>query len=257
MKHYIYLYRDPITLIPFYVGQGIDDRFLFHLKASQKPRIGSQESLCIIECRRLQNQNRLPIVEKVLEGLTQEEANLEEIHIIGIYKRKIDGGSLVNQTLGGNGCSGYKQTPVHISKRIAKQIGQIRTEDQRARMRWTRGPMSEAGRSAIRKSNQTEKARKRVSDQFSGKPIPEERKKKISASMIQLGHRPPIVTGSDHPRSKGGQILLPSGEIKTFSCLSSFCKDLGLNISTVRNTLTKGRPLVRGAFAGLKLLSRE
>lgn len=47
-------------------------------------------------------------VEIIMEGLTEEEALLHEIWLIALYKRKCEGGLLINMTTGGQGPSDAK-----------------------------------------------------------------------------------------------------------------------------------------------------
>jgi hypothetical protein len=58
-------------------------------------------------------------VEILFHDLTELEADNKEIEFIALYKRKCDGGTLVNYQPGGNNCTGYK-----LSEEHKKQIGE-------------------------------------------------------------------------------------------------------------------------------------
>jgi hypothetical protein len=257
--YYTYVYLHPETKVPFYVGKGTNGRCNAHINAAHKVRIGSTESLCVVECRRLLNQNLMPIIEIVLQNVTETEAFQEEIKLINLYGRRCDEtGSLVNLTFGGDGASGFKQSEEHIQKRVYKQLGKKRTEEQKQRMKLiANSPESRKRISDLfRGKPKTLEHRAKLSKTQKGKSITEELRRKISEGCIRNGVRPPIIKSDQHNRAKGGIILMPDGNELHFTCLASFCQERGLNVSSVRNTLAKKRPLKRGEFAGLMLLSR-
>lgn len=55
-------------------------------------------------------------VEIIMEGLTEEEALLHEIWLIALYKRKCEGGILINMTTGGQGPSDAKWKLTDLTK---------------------------------------------------------------------------------------------------------------------------------------------
>jgi hypothetical protein len=98
---------------------------------------------------------------------TQEQAWTEEIRLIALYKRKCDGGTLLNHALGGPGSRGVKMSPEHkarlrdashtpeaIAKSAASNRGRKHTAEAREKMRThlgkTCGPHSEERKAAIR-----------------------------------------------------------------------------------------------------------
>ena len=78
MRFYVYLYRDP-NGAPIYIGKGTRKRAWAHVN-----RFGSQPEI-------------------VFRTDDEREALAHESILIARYKRRMDGGSLVNRNEGGNG----------------------------------------------------------------------------------------------------------------------------------------------------------
>lgn len=95
MSKLVYIHRRATDGVVFYVGKGRDKH-----RANRK----SQRS----EFWKSVVKKHGYTVEIIKEGLCNEEANELEIALIDFYKRREDGGSLVNHTLGGDGGLGSK-----------------------------------------------------------------------------------------------------------------------------------------------------
>lgn len=252
---FTYVYKHPITLEPFYVGKGKNSRHLSHINRAFKKRKGKIEGHSVRVCRRLIKRGLVPIIEKVLETAIEQDAFNEEVRLIALYKRIVDGGTLTNLTLGGEGASGLIQSTEHIAKRVKKLLGKKRTQEQRQRMSGKRAFSENVKLASIKRANRPEE-NERVSKQFKDIPIPETRKHQISATMKARGIKPlTVIRGCDHPKVRAREIKMPNGEIRNVPCLVEFCREHRLNLSTVRNTLSQHRPLKRGLFAGLQLLT--
>lgn len=95
MEYYIYALKDPRTNLPFYIGKGQGNRCYVHLKETYK-RTENKKKYAYI--KGLGNKGLEPIVEKIKENLTEQEAYCLEASLIQQYGRKgIDiGGILTN-----------------------------------------------------------------------------------------------------------------------------------------------------------------
>lgn len=93
---YVYEYRDPLTGIPFYVGKGIGDRWKQHIGRTHNVIMRSK-------LEKLKVAGLEPCIIKVHEGLTEQDALDKEAVLISKYGRIIEGGSLCNFSLGGQG----------------------------------------------------------------------------------------------------------------------------------------------------------
>jgi hypothetical protein len=96
---YVYVYKDPDTLIPFYVGKGKESRYKSHINEAMKSENPRTHKLRKI--KKILNEGKTPIIEKFQEGMTEDEAYDLEKHLISYYGRVEDGGSLTNVAEGG------------------------------------------------------------------------------------------------------------------------------------------------------------
>ena len=113
--HYIYTLTDPNNGVVKYVGQGKNRRYTdwFRAKPDWEFQYGVKPWLWS-----LKKAGTAPIVTKVLEGLTQKQANAWEIGLIDFIGRKKDTGPLLNIADGGAGSRGVKRTDETIRKRL-------------------------------------------------------------------------------------------------------------------------------------------
>ncbi len=75
LKHYVYLYNDPFTDEPFYIGKGNGNRALSHLSAAE-------ESDKVAKIQEIRDRGREPRIEILRYGLTEKEAALIEASLI-------------------------------------------------------------------------------------------------------------------------------------------------------------------------------
>jgi len=113
--YYVYLYLDPrkkgsysygdfhFEYEPFYVGKGIKDRYLSHLRIAMGTRKGKNNKI-ISKIKSIINDGSEPIIFKFLENLNKDEYNTQEIYLIkSIGKYCDNSGPLLNITDGGDG----------------------------------------------------------------------------------------------------------------------------------------------------------
>lgn len=104
-KYFVYIFYDSHTGVPYYVGKGSGNRIEQHINFSKnrKRRYPLTDKLYSL------HKNKQPICyTKVVDGVSESCALETEIFLIAQYKRRSDGGSLLNLTLGGEGKSGIK-----------------------------------------------------------------------------------------------------------------------------------------------------
>ena len=103
MRYFIYAYFEPNNDKPFYVGKGCGDRHLQHLK---RDILYKKNTMFYCKLRKMLRNGILPIVKKLLENLTEQEAFEKEKLFIRIYgRRDIGTGCLCNHTDGGEGAT--------------------------------------------------------------------------------------------------------------------------------------------------------
>lgn len=97
---------------PFYIGIGRDESY----KRSQDKHKRSTF------WKRIANKTEYE-VEILFDGLTWDEACEKEKEFIKLYGRKVDGGTLCNLTLGGDGSLGRKPSDLEIEKLRERSVG--------------------------------------------------------------------------------------------------------------------------------------
>lgn len=117
---YVYEYRDPLTGVPFYVGKGIGDRWKQHLYRTHNVIMRSK-------LKRMKETGLEPTITKVFEGLTEQDALYRESELIHKYGRIIEGGSLCNLSLGGQGNLRYDYEKV--IERLGKETDDILSKE--------------------------------------------------------------------------------------------------------------------------------
>lgn len=108
MKYYVYVYKDPFTMLPFYIGKGTNKRYLDHANKPYQSFKRVQDKITSIR-----NKDAEPIIEFAHTNLQEDVAYILEEELIIKYGRKdIDpGGILMNICLGA-------QPPVYKNKNI-------------------------------------------------------------------------------------------------------------------------------------------
>jgi hypothetical protein len=106
-KYYVYEYVDPITNLPFYIGKGQADRYIYHLK-NLNDKTNPHK---VNKIKKLLNEGLEPIINLIKTGLTETQSFELERNLIGKYGRiDLGTGCLVNLSDGGEGQSGWVPT---------------------------------------------------------------------------------------------------------------------------------------------------
>lgn len=158
----IYLHRDQNNQI-FYVGC---------TKSKYRPYEKYSESRRSIEW--LNHCNNQFTVEIVAEGLTQDEAYQMEIELISKFKRKIDGGILVNKSTGGksgtNGIIPWNKGIINetISGKNHPMYGKTHTDEAKKKMSEAQKGRKHSTESKLKRSGVNNKRSKKVIDILTG-----------------------------------------------------------------------------------------
>lgn len=104
-KFYVYVYVDPVTDTPFYIGKGTKNRAWDHLRDSRYPYMNDPKHCKI---RSMYESGVVPKVIIAYKNLTEEEAFQKESSLISHYGRRDHGGVLLNMTDGGEGNTGLR-----------------------------------------------------------------------------------------------------------------------------------------------------
>lgn len=129
MQFYTYIYRNPDTLEPFYVGKGCRNRAWCHL-TNVKSKLKFHHTV-----RKLLKDGTPPIIEVII-ALDENHAHLIEECLIEIFGRADLGlGPLLNLTNGGEGGAFRKLSTEHKAKISAALKGRKADEQARQNMR--------------------------------------------------------------------------------------------------------------------------
>lgn len=141
--YYVYLYRNPNNLVPFYVGYGKNERYLSHLieaKSHPIPKSGEHKLNTI---RKLLREGNDPIIEIVDNNLSKNQAcELEEFLIDFIGRSDLGKGPLTNLTKGGDGnrdwtpslrerASEYRKNKISVKDPLTGETFNIDKDDPR------------------------------------------------------------------------------------------------------------------------------
>jgi len=201
---YVYIYFEPDTLEPFYVGKGRGRRARSHLKTCFNPRdLNYNNPFYRTLRKRLQNQ-KIPAVVIVANRLTNDEAvSTEQDFIRLLGRRDRHAGPLWNLTDGGEGPIGRV-----ISEETRRRIGLAKrgrrlSLEQRAHLRTVnlgrtaseetkkRMSVAQLGRKMSESVRQrqlgricTEATRRRIRQAHLGHPVSEESRQKMRAAKL-------------------------------------------------------------------------
>ena len=106
--YYVYVYKHPKTLSPFYVGYGKNNRCVSHLQEAMRKPIPTAAEHKLNTIRQILLLNLTPIISIIDSNLSKEQAcELEEFLIKLIGRRDLGTGPLTNKTIGGDGNRGW------------------------------------------------------------------------------------------------------------------------------------------------------
>ena len=231
-KFFVYVYKDPVTLVPFYVGKGCGNRHMSHVSETDHYNRRFKGVL-----KKLRNSGLAPIVEKVIENVDDETAKAEEMRLIKLWGRRgyEADGILVNQTLGGDGRSGFKLSEQTIKKIADAQRGKPRPHSRDAVSSGTKEAMSNP------------EIRQKIRDAKIGKPCPESTKKKLSIHFAETRR------GAGNPAAKTWKVVSPDGMETVTDDLVGFCGGRGLSYVGLKAAYRNNRPVMRGSSKGWSL----
>lgn len=264
-KFYVYVYRHPITKIPFYVGKGSDNRIWHHLSETYE-NTENRKKYAVI--KNLLNDNLTPIIGRYAKNLNEEDAyNIEEYLICKWGRRDIDENGVLTNICSSNrppsskGRKRSEETKQKISlANKGEKNGMFGRRGELAPMYGVRrfGPDSPrygkthtlevrqaiAARNVIVHTGRKRSAetKEKMSNAQIGKKLREETKEKLRAanlgkkqskSTIELRREKQI--GRPRPSKRWVWIFTsPTGIIFHSNSLKSFCVEHNLNENIMR-----------------------
>jgi hypothetical protein len=201
---YVYIYQDPETHIPFYVGKG---------KGKRKGYTSNhQHGWCGQKLKSLSAKGLRPEIVIYAENVPEQQAFCLERELIKRYgRRDIGTGILCNMTDGGEGFSGRKATEEQNRRNSERNKGKkqsAETVKKRTAGQWGRKMSTEA----IRKRTEKQKGRKRskatcrkIGDSKRGTKLSAESIRKRTESRGGFKHSPATITKMSEARKRWHQ----------------------------------------------------
>lgn len=130
---YVYMYTNPLTMTPFYVGKGRNDRAYSHLNSTRERDKNPHKRNILNKLLSLEVD---PIIEFIGEGLTEREAFDLEKYTIARFGREHGNpsGPLVNCTDGGEGSTGFRMTQESRDKMSIARTGLVPSQESRIKI---------------------------------------------------------------------------------------------------------------------------
>jgi len=144
--YYIYVYLDTrkkgsysfgdfhFEYEPFYIGKGVNERYLTHLRVADGSRKG-KNNLIVTKIKSILNDGFEPTIIKIIEGLTKENYDSYEISTIKLIGKSCDGlGPLLNTANGGDGGVTWIGEHHNKGKKLEEIVGDERAVELRQKL---------------------------------------------------------------------------------------------------------------------------
>lgn len=243
---YVYLYIDPITYIPFYVGKGTADRKFSHLKETETTTINKRKHAKI---QSIIKKGLTPIIFEAASFTSEIEAYNFEEKLIKFFGRKgfDENGVLTNITLNSNppsrkGAKLTEEQKVMLSNRMMEVAKTRKSTAGRppwnkglkgAQVAWNKGIPTGVGKIL------SEETKEKLRHYNLGKKKSDETKEKMSKNMKG---RIPWNKGKNGIKKTTKPITLinPEGKELTYSSLREACKINNLQY-TLMSSVNSGK----------------
>ena len=144
--YYIYVYLDTrkkgsysfgdfhFEYEPFYIGKGVNERYLTHLRVANGSRKG-KNNLIVTKIKSILNDGFEPTIIKIIEGLTKENYDSYEISTIKLIGKSCDGlGPLLNTTDGGDGGITWIGEHHNKGKKLEEIVGEEKATELKQKL---------------------------------------------------------------------------------------------------------------------------
>lgn len=229
MIHVCYIYFNPSTCIPFYVGAGKEGRQFDHLKLAAYVLSGSKNRETnrhkINTILKILREGNEPLIEVVFRGTSKGAFELEHQLILTYGRRDLGNGPLTNLRDGGEH-GGPRQ---HVSLETRNKMSLSKRGNKNSFYGKTH---SDRVKKAISKAQQarTPESRKHT----------DETRSKMSEIRI----------GAMNENAKSYWVTRPDGTEELITCMSSWCRDNGVSRNTAVGLVRTGKSPKYGRLAG-------
>jgi len=223
-KFYVYLYEDPNTHVPIYIGKGIGSRESVHLNGAINNNASRSNPILYRKIQKLLRHDQEPLIIRLINGVDEATALVAESNLIRAFgrRRKDPNGVLCNIVVedkfrGGchNPCFGKfgKEHPAYGCKHTPEQI------EKR---------VSTYKRNAIKFGYNKGHANPRYGDHRTFEEIHGLKKAQAIKQNFSDQRK-----GANNPNAKCWTLVSPEGDRFYTRCLKSFCETHSLNYRAI------------------------
>lgn len=216
---YVYCYYDPNTNLPFYVGKGVDDRYLSHLSETKETTNNPHK---FNKIQKLLRDGTPPIIKILVSGLTAKEAyEIEAAEIQFLGRSDFDCGGILT-----NICTDVRppdRTGTHFTEEHRRNHSNALKERYKTHKHWTIG----------------------------AKRPKQSRLMKISYASGEHPLAKMNFAGAGNPRAILHEFISPSGEKFVVNGeFKKFCKEQGISTATINKAYKTGKWPTYGKSVG-------
>ncbi|TQK06958.1 NUMOD3 domain-containing DNA-binding protein [Herbaspirillum sp. SJZ107] len=216
VTYYIYLHRRLDTGDVFYVGKGTKSQKHQYQRAYEKKRRSALWSRIVAKANYQ--------VEIIAEFFAEEDCFAMERELIALYRRRYDGGTLCNLTLGGDGLSGL--TPSEATKQKLREAN-----SGEKHINWGKKLSEETRRKKSESMKNSDK-------NLRGKKLPEWWKDRIRAT--KFGEANPMFGRTGEQSKMSRKVMnFETGEI--YASVTLAAKAIGMPMKTLYNRMVKDK----------------
>lgn len=244
-RYYVYHIINPIDNRLFYVGKGTRSRCKQHLTDKQSYAFNKRLNGYI---RNLINSNNIPIIKKIAENLTEEEAYLLEESEIKKYGRVgfEENGILLNILESGR--------PPRFEGENHPWWGRKHTEETKAKISKTKKENLENGITKKRTGfTHTEETKQKIGNKNKGRKRTEEAIEKTRQANLGRPQTDYQKQRAEEANSKKYLVITPDGKEEVIVNLSKYSRENELN-GKAMNALASG---TRKYYCGYKVIRLE
>jgi hypothetical protein len=245
-SYYVYVYFDPRTHQPFYVGKGKNNRGFHHLSETKKNTENSFKYRTIAKLKRLGLEPRIGCA-----GICKDEkeAFWLEMFLIAMWGRRgiTKGGLLTNRGKGGTGNAGRKLSKASRQKMSKAKKGKPLSETAQRRAAEARRRIWDDPelRERLLECRKREIANRTPEQRLA------HRQKLIERNNPEfIGRMKAVTVGAKNPNAKMWKVTSPEGVVEIINCMATWAREKGFHPYVLRRAAIRLTPIPKGKAKG-------
>ena len=185
--YYVYCYKDPETMIPFYIGKGkwVNKRHLDHLRKVQNGRF-TDNHMKDMKIKSILDNGLIPVIEIIQKDMDEESAYALEETLITKYGRRIDESGILMNILTENrppSWKGRKKSDKHRQRLSEAHKGKVLSEETKRKIIETKIERYGAVKSGMEGKHHSEATKLKISKSKQGIPQNPAANQKLSDAL--------------------------------------------------------------------------